>query len=96
MNQHFYGIQYLPDTRLNPEIYRGREKSPAYQMLNLQVIRFLGKAEIYTGCENVFDFRQRRPITAWQEPFSPWFDTAGVWGPTRGREFYCGIRFRLE
>jgi outer membrane cobalamin receptor len=96
MNQHFYGSQYLPDTKLNPEIYRGPEKSPAYQMLNLQVIRFLGKTEIYAGCENVFDFRQLRPITAWQEPFSPWFDTAGVWGPTRGREFYCGVRLRLE
>jgi outer membrane receptor for ferrienterochelin and colicin len=96
LNQHFYGMQYLPDTKLNPEIFRSPEKSPAYQILNLQVIRFLGKIEIYAGCENVFDFRQRRPITAWQQPFSPWFDTAGVWGPTRGREFYCGIRFRVE
>lgn len=95
LNQHIYGTQYLPDTRLNPEMFRGPEKSPAFQMLNLQIIRFLGKSEIYAGCENVFDFRQRRPITAWLEPFGPWFDTAGVWGPTRGREFYCGIRFRI-
>ena len=69
--------------------------SPAYQILNLQLIRFLGPAEVYAGCENVFDFRQLKPITAWQEPFSPWFDTAGVWGPTRGREFYVGFRYRL-
>ncbi len=96
LNQHFYGTQYLPDTRLNPEPYQNPLQSPAYQMLNLQIIRFQGKFDFYAGCENVFDFRQKRPITAWQEPFSPWFDTAGVWGPTRGREFYCGVRFRME
>lgn len=93
--QHLYGSQYLPDTRQNPEAYRNPEKSPAYQILNFQVIRFFKKLELYAGCENILDFRQLRPITAWQEPFSPWFDTAGVWGPTRGRELYAGLRFRI-
>jgi hypothetical protein len=52
--------------------------------------------EIYTGCENIFDFRQLQPIVSWQNPFSPYFDTSSVWGPTRGREFYLGIRFKLN
>ena len=96
LNQHLYGPQVLPDTRDLPETYRREDsRSPAYQLLNLQVIRFLGKVELYAGCENVFDFRQRKPMTAWQDPFGPWFDTAGVWGPTRGREFYGGLRFRI-
>ncbi len=93
--QHLYGSQYLPDTRQNPEAYQNPAKSPAYQIMNFQVIRFFKKLEWYTGCENFLDFRQLRPITAWQEPFSPWFDTAGVWGPTRGREWYTGLRFRI-
>ena len=96
INQHIYGTQYLPDTRQNPEAYRTPQRSPAYQLLNCQIIRFQKSFELYAGCENLLDFRQRRPITAWQEPFSPWFDTAGVWGPTRGREFYAGFRFRLK
>lgn len=95
LNHHIYGPQYLPDTRQNPEAYRTAEKSPAFQTLNLQVIRFMGRFEMYAGCENAFDFRQLKPITAWQEPFSPWFDTAGIWGPTRGRELYMGLRFTL-
>ena len=96
MNQHLYGSQYLPDTRQNPEAYRTPQKSPAFQITNLQIIRFQKSIEIYAGCENIINFRQLRPMTAWQEPFSPWFDTAGVWGPTRGREFYAGIRFRIS
>lgn len=96
VNQHLYGMQYLPDTRQNPEPYRTALRSPAYQIVNAQIIRFQKSFEFYAGCENIFDFRQSRPITAWQEPFSPWFDTAGVWGPTRGREFYAGLRYRIR
>jgi hypothetical protein len=51
--------------------------------------------EIYAGCENVFEFRQLQPIS-WQNPFSPYFDTSSVWGPTRGREIYLGIRFKFD
>ena len=47
------------------------------------------------GCENIFDFRQLQPIISWQNPFSPYFDTSSVWGPTRGREVYAGIRITL-
>lgn len=53
------------------------------------------KFEIYTGSENIFDFRQERPVLSWQNPFGPYFDTSFVWSPTRGREFYVGVRYIL-
>ena len=54
------------------------------------------KAEISSASvENIFDFRQKQPIISWQKPFGPYFDTSSVCGPTRGREIYVGIRFRL-
>ena len=51
--------------------------------------------EIFGGCENVLDYRQLRPIVGYQNPFGKYFDTSFAWGPTRGREFYFGIRFKI-
>ncbi|MBU3663323.1 MAG: TonB-dependent receptor, partial [Bacteroidetes bacterium] len=59
-----------------------------YTTLNAQFTYSFTKFEVYVGCENIFDFRQLQPIISWQNPFSPYFDTSSVWGPTRGREIY--------
>ena len=94
LNMHWYGRQRLPDTQSNPEPYRRAGYSPDYAVANAQAtFRFPG-LELYGGCENLFDFRQLQPINAWQDPFGPYFDTSSVWGPTRGREWYIGIRLR--
>lgn len=95
-NFHWYGVQRLPDTKSNPEIYQRPGESDPYSIVNLQYTHTLGKFEIYGGCENIFNFRQNQPITSWQEPFGPYFDTQFAWGPTRGREAYLGLRFTLK
>jgi len=56
----------------------------------------LKRLELYAGVENSFNFRQNQAILSWENPFSPYFDTSSVWGPTRGREFYLGFRYRIE
>ena len=96
MNMHWYGEQRLPNTRTNPVGLQRPDFSKPYATLNAQFTYTFNKFEIYAGCENIFDFRQRQPIISWQDPFSPYFDTSSVWGPTRGRETYLGIRFRLK
>ena len=50
----------------------------------------------YIRCENILDYRQLKPIVSWQNPFSPYFDTSFNWGPTRGREFYLGFRYKIN
>ena len=95
MNWHIHGPQRLPDTQNNPIQYRRPDFSNTYSTLNAQFTYSLKKWEWYLGCENIFDFRQERPIIGWQDPFGKYFDTSSVWGPTRGREFYLGIRFKL-
>ncbi|MBK8424470.1 MAG: hypothetical protein IPL27_00230 [Lewinellaceae bacterium] len=50
---------------------------------------------VFAGCENVFDFRQLRPILGWEQPFARGFDPSFAWGPTRGREFYAGFNFKI-
>lgn len=93
---HWYGKQILPNTTMNPEIYQRPATSETYMTITLQLTWRFKQWEVYGGCENIFDYRQERPILGWEDPFGPYFDTALAWGPTRGREFYIGLRWRLE
>lgn len=96
MNIHWYGQQRLPDTRSNPLPFQRPDFSQPFTLVNAQFTYNFKTIELYGGCENIFDFRQRQPIISWQNPFSPFFDTSSVWGPTRGRELYVGVRFKIE
>ncbi len=95
MNVHWYGEQRLPDTKANPIEFQRPDYSDPYTIFNAQLTYNFKKFEIYSGCENIFDFRQLQPIVSWEDPFSPFFDTSSVWGPARGREFYLGLRFKI-
>ncbi|HMI79497.1 MAG TPA: TonB-dependent receptor [Ferruginibacter sp.] len=96
VNVHWFGKQRLPETKLNPVEYQRPDHSQDYSTVNAQFTYIFKSFEIYTGCENIFNFRQNQPIISWQDPFSPYFDISSVWGPTRGREFYMGIRWKLK
>jgi outer membrane receptor for ferrienterochelin and colicin len=95
MNIHWYGLQRLPNTQSNPPDFQRPDFSENFMLFNAQFTYKLNKYEVYTGCENILDFRQKRPIIGWQDPFGQFFDTSSVWGPTRGREFYIGFRFKI-
>jgi len=96
INAHWYGEQRLPDTKSNPVEFQRPDFSKPYTLINVQFTYIFKKFDVYAGCENIFDFRQNQPIVSWQNPFGPYFDTSSVWGPTRGREIYIGIRFKLS
>ena len=96
MNLHWYGEQRLPNTKLNPIQFQRPDFSQPYTLINAQFTYNFKKYELYFGCENIFDFRQDQPLVSWQDPFSEYFDTSSVWGPTRGREMYVGIRFKVK
>lgn len=96
VNVHWYGRQRLPDTKSNPPEFQRPDFSEPYTIINAQFTYNFRKFEVYAGCENIFDFRQLQPIISWENPFSSYFDTSSVWGPTRGREIYIGVRFKLS
>ncbi len=97
MNVHYYGVQRLPNTSQYPMEFRLPSNSKPFTILGLQYTHvFSKKFEVFTGCENLFDFRQLRPIMSWQNPFSSYFDTSFAFGPTRGREAYLGFRLRMN
>ena len=96
VNAHWYDKQRLPNTAANPIEYRYPDFSKPYTLINSQITYKWKRFDVYVGCENIFDFRQKRPIVSWQDPFSKYFDTSSIWGPTRGRETYIGIRWKLK
>ena len=69
--------------------------SPTYGQLFAQVTRKIGHAEVYVGCENITDYRQKDPILGADDPFGPQFNSMNVWGPLMGRKFYVGVRWNL-
>ncbi len=94
LNAHWYGIQQLPETSNLPDDLK--RSSETYTVINAQYTRNWKSFELYVGVENVLDFRQKRPIISWQDPFSPYFDTSSIWGPSRGIEEYVGVRYKLK
>ena len=95
-NIHWYGKQRLPDTKNNPPAFQMADQSQPYTTVSGQFTYKLNKFEVYGGAENLFNFRQIRPIISWQDPFGPYFDTQFTWGPTRGRELYVGVRYSIK
>lgn len=93
LNVHWHGKQRLVNTANNPSEFQIADYSEPYYLSNIKLTKTWKRFELYTGCENIFNFRQERPILSWEQPFGRYFDTASVWGPTRGREFFLGVRF---
>lgn len=95
-NVHFYGKQRLPNTSSNPPEFVRDHFSKAYSTANTQFTYNLKRFEFYTGCENIFNYKQKQPIIGSENPFSQYFDTSSVWGPTRGSELYFGFRYKVS
>lgn len=96
MNLHWYGQQRLPESKNLPDDLKQPAFSKEFTLISLQYTHTFKEWELFAGCENIFDFRQIRPILDYSNPFGKHFDTSFAWGPTRGREFYAGIRVRLK
>ncbi|MDR1761970.1 MAG: TonB-dependent receptor [Bacteroidales bacterium] len=90
----FNGKSRLPDLTENG--YGSAEEwSPAYPLYFAQITRRTKRLEIYAGCENIFNYKQKNPIIDAENPFSENFDASRIWGPVAGRKIYAGMRLRL-
>lgn len=94
---NWQGKKRIPDTRSNPELYQFDEYSPGYYVVNGQISKsWNDRFEIYTGCENLFNYRQKNAILSADNPFSDYFDGSLIWGPVFGRKIYAGLRFYIH
>ncbi len=92
---NWVGQKRLPavHSHFNAEDYP--KYSPAYQTVNIQVTRKLKNFEIYTGSENLFDFKQLTHLMGSDDPYGPYFDASYIWGPMDGRRIYVGFRYQF-
>ncbi|MGC4059269.1 MAG: TonB-dependent receptor [Chitinophagaceae bacterium] len=96
LNAHWFDRMRLPNTSSNPDAYRRPAFSVPYATVNMQLtFRYRKSLDIYAGCENVANYRQPNPIISADNPFGKYFDLSSVWGPTRGRELYIGVKYRI-
>ncbi len=94
-NLHWFGKKKLINTSQNPEPFRRNNTSEPYSTFGAQFTKKLNNMDLYIGAENLFNFKQENPIISWEDPFGEYFNIANVWGPTKGREVYIGLRYRL-
>ena len=90
----FNGSSRLPNLSETEYGYM-EERSPAYPLYFAQITKKTKRLDIYAGCENIFDYKQKNPIIEAENPFGTDFDASRIWGPLMGRKFYAGIRLRL-
>ncbi len=90
------GQKRLPYSGDNPQQYQWNSYSPSYVVMNAQVSKSLGIWDVYVGCEDLNNFYQKNLIVDAANPFSDHFDASVVWGPTFGRMFYAGVRFKIK
>lgn len=96
---NFIGTKRITATSSNPIIHQRATTSPSYILMNAQISKSLGKnkqTDLYLGGENLTNFLQGDAILSADQPFSPYFDAAMIWGPVTGRMFYAGIRWKLK
>ena len=87
----------LPSTMDNPVKYQRLDHSPSFFLLNAQISKsWKERFDVYLGVENIFDYTQKDPIIAADQPFSEFFDASMVWGPVFGRNIYFGIRYNIK
>lgn len=96
VNIHWNDKARLPNRPDLPSSERTPSYSNAYFLVNGQIAYYLPKYKFYGGVENMMNYRQNKPILSWEDPFSGYFDTSTVWGPTRGREFYVGFTYTIK
>lgn len=70
-------------------------RTPAYPMLYAQVTRRFKGFDFYIGGENLTGYMQMCPVIGADDPFSPAFDAASVWGPIMGAKLYAGFRVTI-
>jgi outer membrane receptor for ferrienterochelin and colicins len=95
---NFTGKKRIPSTAGNPPVFQQSEWSPSFVTMNAQVSKQFFKKnflDVYLGCENVTDFKQKNLIISADQPQSNYFDASLVWGPVIGRMFYAGLRYNI-
>lgn len=91
------GKKRIPAYFLNQQQVTG-QYSPSFIQMNLQLSKswHSGDFEWYLGVENLTNYMQPDIILNAEHPYQQGFDGSLVWGPGMGRNFYTGIRWKIQ
>jgi outer membrane receptor for ferrienterochelin and colicin len=94
---NWQGQKRIPDLSTNPVEYQLDSYSPDFFLMNAQISKsWQQKFDLYAGVENLFNYKQKDPILASNQPFSQYFDSSLIWGPVTGRNIYFGMRYNIK
>ncbi len=91
VNTSINGKRRLPNSFVGDV---GKRFSPRYVLLNAQILKYFKHAEIFVGCENITNYKQKNVILG--TPSSTLFDTYQVYAPIMGANVYGGIRIYIN
>lgn len=95
---NYTGTMRLPDSGDVPSNISNisSDNTKAYWRFDFQVTRSFANFEIYSGVENITDYRQDNPILQNDMPFGEYFDAGRVYAPLNGRMFNIGFRYWID
>ncbi len=68
----------------------------AFTLFNAQVARHFKHLDIFVGCENIGNFKQKNPIIRADKTWSEDFDGTMIYGPIEGRKFYATVKYKID
>jgi len=83
----------VPSTAAWPEPYQRSPTGGFFWIVTPQLTYRLDQWEVQIAAENLFNYRQPRPVIAAEQPFGPYFDHSLVWGPIMGRMVSLTLRY---
>ena len=93
---NWFDMSRIPSTATNQIENVVTTESKPYYTVNGQVTRAFKKFEVYSGVENLLNFKQESPIIAANDPNGSNFDASLIWGPIMGRNIYVGFRYKIK
>ncbi|MEO0311178.1 MAG: hypothetical protein RIQ89_835 [Bacteroidota bacterium] len=90
------GNKRMTNTTIDPVFGQLPATSPYFYLASTQVTREFRKFDIYAGCVNIGNLRQRNAVISYNNPFGSTFDAMNIWGPLEGRRLYIGIKYNIK
>lgn len=91
INTSINGKRRLPNSFSSDS---GKRFSPIYVLLNAQVLKYFKHTEMFIGCENITNYKQKNVILG--SPFTTLFDAYQIYAPITGVTVYGGFRIFIN
>ncbi len=83
----------VPSTAAWPEPYQRSTTGGFFWIVTPQFTYRIDQWEVQVAIENLFNYRQSRPVIAADQPWGPYFDHSLIWGPIMGRMASLALRY---